>query len=270
MTTMAVAHEPIDVVIPCAPKDTQRLNLAIEGIRKYGFEIGRIIVVSKSKLTDRAEWFPEGDFPFSIESIRKVMGIAPGWWRVGWYYQQLLKLYVFKVIPDLSRDVLLLDSDCIFLNPTSFRSSDDKIFLSWSSEYNPKYFVHMERLLPGLKKQHPDRSGIVDHMVIRREHINDLMNRVEIVHGTPFWKAFIGAILPKNLFHVGASEFEIIFNFIQENYPDQIALRKLKQGSCKHLELINLYRRRGYNCMSFHDWMVNKVPSTRPSFLSAT
>ena len=36
---------PIDVVIPCHPKDLDTLELCIEGIRKYGQNIRRVIVV---------------------------------------------------------------------------------------------------------------------------------------------------------------------------------------------------------------------------------
>ena len=46
--------EPIDVVIPSVEKDLHTLNLCIEGIRQHGANIRRVIVVSKSKFTNKS------------------------------------------------------------------------------------------------------------------------------------------------------------------------------------------------------------------------
>lgn len=54
----------IDVVIPAHEKDIRTLDMAIEGIRTYGKNIRRILVVSAKQLTVNAEWFDEAHFPF--------------------------------------------------------------------------------------------------------------------------------------------------------------------------------------------------------------
>ena len=48
-------------------------------------------------------------------------------YRTKWVYQQFLKLYAFKVIPELSDSYVLVDSDTIFLRDIPFDS--DKFFL---------------------------------------------------------------------------------------------------------------------------------------------
>lgn len=92
--------EPIDAVIPCHKKDLETINMVINGIRKNVKNIRRIIVVSESKLTDKAEWFDERKFPFTQYDIafeifqneqkaRDFMNHPKT--RIGWIFQQFLK-----------------------------------------------------------------------------------------------------------------------------------------------------------------------------------
>src|SRR5436190_474838 len=111
----------IDVVIPCHEKDALTLELSINGVKKNCKNIRRIIVVSKKKLTNNAEWFDEARYPFNRRSILMTIfnndiskvaqyETAPRN-RTGWIYQQLLKLYAPLVIPDISSNVLVVDAD---------------------------------------------------------------------------------------------------------------------------------------------------------------
>ncbi|MFX0095788.1 MAG: hypothetical protein ACFFBD_28880, partial [Candidatus Hodarchaeota archaeon] len=106
----------IDVIIPTCEKDLGTLELCIEGCRKNITGLRRIIVISKEKYTDNAEWFDERFFPFSLSDVEHLIGISK---REGWYFQQLLKIYSFS-IPDIAENVLAVDSDTIFLRPVSF------------------------------------------------------------------------------------------------------------------------------------------------------
>ena len=55
----AFSEDPIDVIIPCTDKDLETLDLCIQGIRKNGPNIRRVIIISDQKLTEKAEWFDE-------------------------------------------------------------------------------------------------------------------------------------------------------------------------------------------------------------------
>ena len=64
------ANEPIDVVIPCHPIDSEILNLTVNGIRKYGKNIRHIYIISSQPImNDQAIWFDEARFPFTKEDI---------------------------------------------------------------------------------------------------------------------------------------------------------------------------------------------------------
>ena len=66
--------DPIDVVIVTHPKDSGTLDMCIDGIRTYGENIGRVIVVSSEPLTDKAEWFDEAGYPFSKADVSLQIG----------------------------------------------------------------------------------------------------------------------------------------------------------------------------------------------------
>jgi len=108
--------------------------------------------------------------------------------RNGWYLQQLLKFYAGNVIPGILPNYLIVDSDTHFLKPTSFMDSDGKYIYTTGTEYHKPYFNHMNKLHPSLKKAHPC-SGIVHHMIVNNNILNELMKIVETNHNTnPFWK----------------------------------------------------------------------------------
>lgn len=102
----------VDVVIPADAKDVVTLNRSIRSVRKYGQNIGRIIVISREKLTDEAEWVSEEIFPFAREDMNEKDD------RVK--YRGLLKLYAPLLVKGLSRHILMLDPEVVLCRPLSF------------------------------------------------------------------------------------------------------------------------------------------------------
>ena len=138
-TIYPLVNEPVDVVFPTAPKDAETIDLAIEGIRQNCKNLGRIIVVSSEHLTNNAEWFDESQFPFSkydvalylhqMDKDRATKYLNQRHSRVGWYFAQLLKLYAGLVIPGISSNVVIIDSDTIFLRPIEFVNEKERGFI---------------------------------------------------------------------------------------------------------------------------------------------
>lgn len=261
-TQYPLTEEPIDVVIPACAKDLPTLDLCIAGIREQGSNIRRIIVVSAERLTNHAEWFDEGVFPFSkfdvaLQLHRMNKKAAAEYLlhpqsRVGWFYQQLLKLYSIFVIPNLSSNVLVLDADTVFFRPIHFLSEANGALFNTAIENHQPYYMHMNRLLPGLKKVFPDRSGISHHMLFQRPVIEDLFNQVESTHGMDFWKAFCQCV---DLSHYSAaSEYEIYFNFVFTR-TDQVELRQLHWMNSSFPELMGEHRNMSFDFVSYHSCM---------------
>lgn len=251
---------PIDVVFMCHPKDQRTLDLAIDGIKQYGQNIHRIIVVSPATLTQKAEWFDEQNYPFSKEDIaREIIGNDPVALqaylnnptnRLNWIYQQLLKLYAPFVIPTISANVLMVDSDTVFLRDTTFMDEDGNGFFNPGYEHNQSYFDFAQRLLPGFKKVYPEYSGISHHMLLQKPILEDLFATITKIHGVEPWKAISRCINIKDFCPM--SEFELYFNFALSK-TDQVTIRKLMWANIKFDEQeIENHQNRNFNYVSCH------------------
>jgi len=254
--------EPIDVVIPCTSKDIRTLSLCINGIRKYGENINRIIVVSAEKLTEDAEWFDEKNYPFTKKDVslqifkdekRAEAYLHAPKNRIGWIYQQFLKLYASFVIPDLSSNVLILDSDTVFLNPVSFYDKQTGGgYFNPGTENNKPYFTHAQRLIPGFKKIYKNYSGISHHMLFQRPILEDLFQVVEDTHNQEFWKAACDCIDKKDIFAC-ISEYEIYFNFALGR-TNQCKIRNLKWKNVR-FQGLGFFKKNGYHYVSCHAYL---------------
>lgn len=252
-TTYPLSPEPIDVVIPCAPKDKEVLQHCIKGIRKNGENIRRIIVVSSEPLTDKAEWFDEKNYPFTNQDLineifRESPKIPTFFPRISWVYQQLLKFYACLVIPDLSSNILILDADTIFLRPVRFIDWQGAPLFNWGGEYHPPYFEHAKRLLPDFQRVFPKCSGVCHHMLFQKPILYDLFEHIAKIHSTEPWKAIARCIDPSK---ISLSEYEIYFNFTLLR-TDQAQLRKLKWKDIKSLDEVKQYKKKNYDYVSCH------------------
>ena len=261
MTFFPFSDQRIDVVIPSVEKDLLTLDLCIQGIRENGANIGRIIVISKRRLTAQAEWFNEADYPFSFQDVAAALAkdnpqliqllIQKGE-RVGWYYQQLLKLYAPLVIPDISDNVLILDSDAIFLNPVSFLNQNNGGLYNPGVEYHIPYFQHAARLIPGFYKRFLRYSGISHHMIFQKPVIEAILEEVEQQHAQPFWQIFCHLVAPENIFS-GASEYEIYFNYVF-THTNQVSVRLLEWKNIHKLSEIDKWKKKGMHYVCLHSY----------------
>jgi len=148
--------------------------------------------------------------------------------RCGWYFQQLIKLYVSFVIPNILDNYLVIDSDTVFLKPITFFDKDIPLY-NFGTEYHLPYFIHMINLHPSFSKVNI-MSGICHHMLFQKYILNELFETVEKYHNNSkkFYQIFLESIEKKEILGSGASEYEIYFNFLQKNYPNQYKIRPLK------------------------------------------
>lgn len=260
------ANDPIDVIIPSTEKDKDTLALCIAGIKENCRNIRRVIVVSSNKLTDEAEWFDEKKYPFSkydvaLEIFHQNQEMARRH-NMSWFYQQLLKLYAPYVIPGISSNVLILDSDTIFLKPVDFVDAAGAGYLNPGTEYHQPYFVHIDKLIPGLKKYSTQDSGISHHMLFQKVVLDDLFKTIESKHKVPAWKAFCRCVdLSQSFF--AASEYELYFNFVLSR-NDQVKIRPLKWANTSKLKDLQRFKDEGYDYISCHSWMRDQAAKGIP------
>lgn len=254
-----LTNDPIDVVIPCHKKDRDTLEYAIQGARYYVTNSRRVIVVSSERFTESTEWIPEKLFPFTKFSVAlEILGSekmaldylnAPGT-RIGWIYQQLLKLYAISVIPNISSNVLVLDADTFFIKKTTFLDDNNAGLFNIVDQHFEPYFEHVQRLL-NITRVFPEYSGITNHMLFQKPVIEDLMKLIKQKHNMEPWKAICKCIDPNHLIDDSCmSEYEIYFNFCFMR-SDQFKIRKLHYSDeIKFEELIQFTQLNKYGLFS--------------------
>tara|TARA_Y100000034_G_C6899113_1_gene415227 strand:+ start:1871 stop:2830 length:960 start_codon:yes stop_codon:yes gene_type:complete len=224
----------IDAVIPAHEKDVDTVGLCAEYIKKNVVGIRDVYVVSRNKLTDNAKWVSEDIFPFTLEETSKIIGKHK---RTCWYYAGLIQQTAALVVPDLAEHVLVCDSDTIFARPTKFIDDNGKVLFNVSYDvpahvYDHPYFEYVEKLIPGLSKQ-SQYSGIVHHMPVKKSILQSLHNKVEELHGMPFWKASLSVTLQdyktvnKNCHATGQgmmSTYDLYFNYVSKYFPDSMVV----------------------------------------------
>lgn len=255
-----VKQPVIDVVIPAHEKDIETLNHCIHGIRKNGVGVRRIIVISKEKYTDQAEWFDESLFPFSYKDISDILSGHD----VGWHFQQLLKLYSVLVIPDISENVLALDADTVFLRKVKFFSDEGLPLYNLSKDKNLENssfhqitLNHIKKILPDIAEKLPKEleniSGICHHMLFQKHLIEELFARVESydVSGDSFYKVF----LKNREKSYAVAEYNLYFYFLASLHAQNYKIRILKYKNTSDFNLWKYRWRLKYHYCSFHSYM---------------
>jgi hypothetical protein len=266
-------NDPIDVVIPCHPKDKEILKKAIRGVKKNVQNLGKIYVISPEKLSNEI-WIDEKIFPFAYlfkerdPLIFNMISQQRMQFPPGWIFQQLLKLYVFEIIPEISSNVLLLDADTIFLKPISFTNNLGEPFYPTGSQYHQWYFNYGIKLLPGFHRVFPEHSGIANLMLVQRPVMDDLFQTIKKHHECEPWKAMLKCYLrdymppwvseytPEELDSVKISEYELYFNFLFDR-SEQGHILKIKWDDLPYWDDVSLneYAQQGYTFISAHSWM---------------
>lgn len=263
------SHDPIDVVIPCHPKDALHLDKTIDSIRKYVEDIRRIIIISPEKFSDNAEWIDEKTFPFDKEKLAleicksqeqalRLLNM-PGS-RIAWIYQQFLKLFAAYHIPNISSNILIVDSDVIFLRPVSFIQENGAGLYAVRSSFRAESFFlrHISQLLPWLQRIFPEHSGITHHMLFQKPVLDDLFGMIYAHHNMEPWIAIARSIKITNQVNPNPtmSEYEIYFNFVFSR-TNQVKIRKLKwqdieNTSSSHEQILNNLRGKDLDFIALH------------------
>ncbi len=251
---------PLDILIPAHKKDLQILEYCIAAAKKKVEGARRVIVISKERYSDNAEWFDEALFPFSIEMVREHVGKSSGW-----YFQQLLKLYAPTIIPNISENVLILDSDTVFFRRVKMLDTKGRAYYNISKEkcatrrkFDQRVAAHAEKMLPilatkNLPPEFQNISGISHNMVFNHEILRDLFARVEAHHNSsePFYKIFLKF---SDELH-SASEYQIYFNFLLIYHKEKILIKKLCFKNTADIDIRKYRKRFKYHYCSFHSYL---------------
>jgi GR25 family glycosyltransferase involved in LPS biosynthesis len=251
-----------DIVYVCHSKDKDIIKKSLESVRKYVRHFNNIYLVSKENLlhelwNDNMIYVDENKYPFSKNDIINNLPKECPSFRYGWFYQQLLKLYIYRIIPEITDYFMVLDSDVIFLKFIRFFNDNNKPYFTTGDEYNKPYFKHMKILYPKLKKMHP-KSGIAHHMIFNKKILDKLFFEVEKIHGEPFWKVFLNKVkFDKSENYSRASEYEIYFNYVLKYFPKKYEIRNLIWFNLKFIDIEKYKKNHDIDYVGVQDYLLN-------------
>jgi len=221
----------IDFVIPCHPKDFPSLKMSIDGIKNNISCCNKIFVISNEDPNidgvihiSESRYLPYVD----KEKISKKFELNnPSLlYRTKWIYQQFLKLYSAKVIPELTNSYVIVDSDTIFLRDISF--DINKFYYCKAEEYHKPYLNPIKILFD--IEDTIGFSTICHHMIFNKEKLNEMISLVEKKYDSESFFDCVLSILDYNEASC-MSEWDLYANYMITNYPDLCVHRQLKWDS---------------------------------------
>ena len=227
--------------MPTAAKDYEKKNRDLDAIFAY-LPVKEIIFIGPAAVgdmvaadaktsanADRIRYINENDIiPF--DTIKKVFAerVAKEGYdigsnsKLGWYYQQFLKMKFCELSDE--DYYLSWDADTIPLHKIDMFTDDDIPYFDIKTELMPGYFKTISSLL-GMNKVCP-KSFISEHMIFSVDLMKDLIAFIEKTDfdGTYFYEKIIYAMGLDNLKR-GFSEFETYGTYVMTKYPDKYVYR---------------------------------------------
>ncbi len=246
---MPSLNPTFDVLIPFHEKDASILPYCVASVKQHAVGAQTIFIVSeKNPEIEGTVWVPESALPFTKEQVGQIIQCD---WRVGWYFQQLIKLYGYRYLPTEKRHLLILDSDTILKKRVTFFDHNGKICLGFSNENTESYYIHMSKLIPGLTKQISEYSGICHHIMTRHEHMEEILKTVEKAHGKEAWRAMLELVEEEDWSRSGMADYEIYFNYCLWKHSEAYAIRPLK---VENLSNFGEFARSDADMVALHAW----------------
>ena len=276
----------MEVVIPHTPRNNELLRRNIPFLLKY-LPSDSLWILTDAENVKALGFFANGSVHLvdedsvlpgltlgGVKSFFSGSSVPPT--RVGWYYQQFLKM-AWALRADSSEWYLVWDSDTFPLRPIEAFGESGLPFFSTRKEFNPVYFETIKRLL-GIEKI-ASRSFIAEYMTINRDMMRSLIAEIEAkneIAGESFWEKITSAALSSSDPYRAFSEYETYGTYFSVRKPCSYeeATRKTSRKGARRFglkpgtkDLARLARR--FDIVSFERWdriympiiLVNKMLS---------
>jgi hypothetical protein len=200
----------------------------VRGIKENISVVNRIFVVSNDDPNiDGVIHVPEQNYAPFIDREKIAKNFEERCphllYRTKWIYQQFIKLFSAKAIPELTDSYVMVDSDTIFLRDVSF--DPDKFYYCKADEYHKPYLEPIKKLF-GVEET-IGFSSISHHMIFHKEMLNEMMKKVTDKFES---ESFFDTVL-SILDYTEAScmsEWDMYANYMILNHSEMCEQRQLK------------------------------------------
>ncbi len=246
---------PIDVVLLLAEKDLSIAPHVLNSIRKHIKHVFPNIFVIAPKNEKIIEFCKKENVEFVDEIgvlgyTKNDLELKQPEYRIGWYYQQLLKLAADKIVQ--SEFFLVADADTLFCKDRIFVDNDKNIFFDFSDEFHQPYFKTLYTLT-GIKHSYPI-SFIAHNMIFSKTYLKELKDLIENKQNIKWDQAIMQSIdlnEPSSF-----SEYETYANFVLSKYPNKVKFDYWRNKSFKRNDLAEVINNESivtnYKTVSFH------------------
>jgi len=256
-------EEPISVMIPVGPLDTEVAALAVAGVRANLLDpIDSITIVTPSRLVDRMtvevpdESVVAEETVLTADQVAMVRGGTPPD-RSNWYLQQLVKLQFCRA--GTTRRTLVIDADTVLVRPQRSRTVDGTALFA-AHEYHQSYFDHLARLL-GDDFSRPVFATTSHQMLYDRDVLDEIVTSIERHHPDRTWpEAIVDLIDAQRL--SGFSEGELYGQWMVQHHPADVSIHPfantgLRRADALPVSVSQLSARFGtdHDSVSLHHWL---------------
>lgn len=245
----------IDFVIPCHSKDLSTLELCVNGVKNISCH-NKIYLISENNLNiENTIFIPQNEYDkfVTIDKIKNEYIKRNSIYidRASWIYQQFLKILSFRVIDNLTKSFVLLDSDTIFLKDVDF--NENFFYYSIADEYYLPYLQTIKTLL-GVD-DNIGFSTINHHMIFNKLKVEMMINDIENKFNNNFVDVVLSVIDYNELSSL--SEWDLYANYMILNHNNLCIHRQLKWKDIPFIpnenDLENF--KNDYDFVSCHAWM---------------
>lgn len=260
--------EPFDAVIVTHPKDYDMIPQCLFGLQRNLGSLRDIYIVTPRKektdeldnlirqegiMSNRVHVIDEAlHFDFAFKDISDRLGNSE---RAGWYLQQLLKLHV-DTIPNISENILIVDSDTVFCRRVSFFEQGKPCYHLVPGMDEWYYRQHGARLfdllgIDDMKEMYHGSTAVCHHMMFNGKILKEIRSHAK---DKPFWQLFMQAVKPEFFKTSGASEYELYFQYVSNFHDFQVRPLKFINTGEKQ-EALDALKTEAYDFVSVHAYL---------------